>query len=128
MFTLFCIVPLASLDPRFLTMGERERIRSGLVRILLFYLLRIEINPETVQQLILPGTVEGGAMQGASVGLTVTPGTALVHELGHAFGYSSEGYARFPSIGQTNSTAVRFENAHRRLMARGRPFGRRLGH
>jgi hypothetical protein len=31
-------------------------------------LLRIEINPETVQQLILPGTVEGGAMQGASVG------------------------------------------------------------
>jgi hypothetical protein len=92
-------------------------------------LLRIELNDATIATLVIPGIVESGPHAGIHAGLSTTLGTALVHELGHAYGYFEEGAVRFPVFGQTNDTALRFENAHRRLMSRGPiPVLRRPAH
>lgn len=48
--------------------------------------------------------------------LGVSLGTALVHELGHAQGYYSGNFPRYPA-GSTDSDAVYYENQHRKLLA-----------
>jgi hypothetical protein len=82
-------------------------------------LILIELNDDTIANLILPATVQSGPLQGSVVGMSTTFGTALIHELGHAFGYFAENQVRFPVFGQTNDSALRAENAHRRLLAKG---------
>jgi hypothetical protein len=93
------------------------------------YLLQIELNDGTIASTVTQGEVLSGPLAGARVGLPTSLGTALVHELGHAYGYFEEGAARFPVFGQTNATALRFKNGHPRLMARGPvPVVRRVSH
>lgn len=80
-------------------------------------LLRIKINPQQVRQTVVSGIVAAGPLMGMNLGLTYSTATALVHEFGHAYGYYAEGASRFPVFGQTNATAIRYENLHRALMA-----------
>ncbi|MGH6690723.1 MAG: hypothetical protein ACREF4_08605 [Gammaproteobacteria bacterium] len=91
--------------------------------------ITIRLNPDTIRNTIVPGKLVGGPHDGTVVGLAVTLGTAVVHELGHAYGYYAEGEQRFPALGQTNATALRYENQHRELMALpGRAYGVRTEH
>jgi RHS repeat-associated protein len=79
--------------------------------------ITISINPSQLSSTVAPGRVAAGPLTGMQLGLTYSAGTALVHELGHAYGYYEQGYDRFPVWGQTNATALRYENLHRALIA-----------
>ena len=84
----------------------------------------IRINRETISYTIVQGVRSNGGL----VGLTVSDATALVHELGHPAGSFLHGIRPYPA-GLTNSTALRYENEHRKLMARpGHAPVLRIGH
>jgi hypothetical protein len=78
--------------------------------------LGISINTGILADTFVAGTAASGPLAGIPLGLPVTLGTAVVHELGHAYGWFADGANRVPRA--TDSSALKYENQHRKLLAK----------
>jgi hypothetical protein len=75
--------------------------------------LEILIDPSQVAMTLAPGHPLYGSLAGTSVALPFSDATALVHELGHAYGNFAGGEPSY--FGNTIPHSLKAENAHRAL-------------
>ncbi|MCP4540040.1 MAG: RHS repeat-associated core domain-containing protein, partial [Chloroflexi bacterium] len=86
--------------------------------------INIMINPAEISEVITPGILLAGDQAGTPVGLPLTLGTSVVHELGHAHGVYAGGQPR-EFMPATAPDAIYYENLHRKLF---RTPTKRQGH
>jgi RHS repeat-associated protein len=97
--------------------GSVKKKHGGGVTDTRFYdkqnLIDIKLDPKQIASILVPGRLLSGPSAGLQTALSISLPTALVHELGHAYGNFFGGQPGY--FGNTIPYALRAENRHRAL-------------